>query len=62
MWALCAFFGQFGRPKMTLFLEMRFCLYKGLKSLFVHLFLSETKVSIEEGPMTLVHFIDWVGA
>ena len=46
---------------MTLFLEMRFCLCKGYKSLFVHLFWSETKVSIVEGPMTLVHFIDWVG-
>ena len=23
------FFGQFGRPEMALFLEMRFCLYKG---------------------------------
>ena len=33
-----------------------------LKSLFVHLFWSETKVSIVEGCMTLVHFIDWVGA
>ena len=33
-----------------------------LKSLFVHLFLSKTKVSIVEEPMTLVHFIDWVGA
>ena len=33
-----------------------------LKSLFVHLFWSETKVSIVDGPMTLVHFIDWAGA
>ena len=29
-----------------------------LKSLFVHIFWSETKVSLVNGPMTLVHFID----
>ena len=29
-----------------------------LKSFFVHLFWLETKVSLVDGPMTLVHFID----
>ena len=33
-----------------------------LNSLFVHLFWLETKVSLVNGPITLVHFIDWAGA
>ena len=33
-----------------------------LKFLFVYLFWLETKVSLMDGTMTLVHFIDWTGA
>ena len=33
-----------------------------LKSFFVSLFWSETKVFFADGLMTLVHFIDWVGS
>ena len=32
-----------------------------LKSSFEHLFWSETKVYFVDGPMSLVHFFDWVG-
>ena len=47
--------------EMSLFLEMRLSLQR-LKSLFVHLFWLETKMSIVDGPMTLVHFMDWAGS
>ena len=33
----------------------------GLKYLFLCLIWSETRLSIENGPLTLVGFIDWVG-
>ena len=33
-----------------------------LKSCFDYLFWLETRLFFEDGPMTLVHFIDWVGA
>ena len=48
---------QCRRLEIELFFGMIFCLYKSSNFLFR----SEMKLSMENGPMTLVGFIDWVG-
>ena len=46
---------------MILFLGMRCCPYRRSKSFFEYLHWLETKMSIIDGPTTLIQFIDWVG-
>ena len=47
---------------MVLFLGMRCCPFKRLRFYFVYFLWVETKLSIVDGPPTLVHFIDWMSS
>ena len=59
-WDCCVCFEQFGRLGTGLLFEMMCCPYKN-STLFLFLIWLETKLSIVDGPSTLVEFIDWVG-
>ena len=53
--ALYVFFGWFGRQGTKLLLRKKSCQFKGLCFLWL-----ETKLSIKDGPSTLVDFVGWV--
>ena len=57
---LLCLFEQFGRLGTGLLFEMMCCPYKN-STLLLFLIWLETKLSIVDGPSTLVEFIDWVG-
>ena len=56
---LLACFGQCERLEIELCSNIIFLSIQKLKYLFLFLLWSETKLSIENGPSTLVGFIDW---
>ena len=62
MRVLCVLVWTVGKTRNGIVFKDEVLSIQRLKSLFVHLFWSETKTFLVEGPMSFVHFIDCVGA
>ena len=59
---LYVFFWTVWKAKNKIAFEDDVLFIQRLKSSFIYLFWSETKLFIKDGPSSLVGFIDWVGS